>query len=88
MAKLYFRYGAMNSGKSTSLLQVNAFNYEERGQRILLAKPGVDTKGENSIVSRLGIKRIADFTIGPEDNVREQFAPKVLVMTRMHCSPM
>nr|WP_280521041.1 thymidine kinase [Glutamicibacter sp. FBE19] len=70
---MYFRYGAMNSGKSTSLLQA-AFNYEERGQRILLAKPGVDTKGENSIVSRLGIKRIADFTISPEDNVREQFA--------------
>jgi len=63
----------MNSGKSTSLLQA-AFNYEERGQRILLAKPGVDTKGENSIVSRLGIKRIADFTVSPEDNVREQFA--------------
>lgn len=73
MAKLYFRYGAMNSGKSTSLLQA-AFNYEERGQRILLAKPGVDTKGEDSIVSRLGIKRIVDFTIGPQDNVREQFA--------------
>ncbi|UYQ77841.1 thymidine kinase [Glutamicibacter sp. JL.03c] len=73
MAKLYFRYGAMNSGKSTSLLQA-AFNYEERGQRILLAKPGVDTKGENSIVSRLGIKRVADFTIGPEDHVRGQFA--------------
>ncbi|MDN5755909.1 MAG: thymidine kinase, partial [Micrococcaceae bacterium] len=40
MAKLYFRYGAMNSGKSTGLLQV-AFNYEERGQRVLLAKPDV-----------------------------------------------
>ncbi len=73
MAKLYFRYGAMNSGKSTSLLQA-AFNYEERGQRILLAKPGIDTKGENSIVSRLGIERIVDFTISTEDNVREQFA--------------
>ena len=43
MAKLYFRHGAMNSGKSTALLQA-AFNYEERGQRILLAKPYVDTK--------------------------------------------
>ncbi|BAS11611.1 thymidine kinase [Arthrobacter sp. Hiyo4] len=29
LAKLYFRYGAMNSGKSTGLLQA-AFNYEER----------------------------------------------------------
>jgi thymidine kinase len=73
VAKLYFRYGAMNSGKSTSLLQA-AFNYEERGQRILLAKPGVDTKGENSIVSRLGIQREVDFTVGPQENVREKFA--------------
>ncbi len=73
MAKLYFRYGAMNSGKSTSLLQA-AFNYEERGQRIALAKPGVDTKGDSSIVSRLGLEREVDFVVGPGDNLREQFA--------------
>ncbi|MEG2424729.1 MULTISPECIES: thymidine kinase [Micrococcales] len=77
MAKLYFRYGAMNSGKSTSLLQA-AFNYEERGQRILLAKPGVDTKGEKSIVSRLGIEREVDFSVGPEENLREKFAAHCL----------
>ena len=53
MAKLYFRYGAMNSGKSTGLLQT-AYNYEERGQRVLLLKAVVDTKGEDSVVSRLG----------------------------------
>ena len=73
MAKLYFRYGAMNSGKSTSLLQA-AFNYEERGQRIALAQPGVDTKGDRSIVSRLGLEREVDFVVGPADNLREQFA--------------
>jgi thymidine kinase len=41
MAKLYFRYGAMNSGKSTAVLQV-AHNYEELGMKIILvkAKPG------------------------------------------------
>ena len=33
MAKLYFRYGAMNSGKSTALMQV-AHNYEEQGMRV------------------------------------------------------
>ncbi|MGH3654049.1 thymidine kinase [Glutamicibacter sp.] len=77
MAKLYFRYGAMNSGKSTSLLQA-AFNYEERGQRILLAKPGVDTKGEKTIVSRLGIEREVDFSVGPEENLREKFAAHCL----------
>jgi len=69
MSKLYFRYGAMNSGKSTALLQA-AFNYEERGQRVLLAKPWIDTKGDSAIVSRLGVQRPVDVTIGPDDDVR------------------
>ncbi|WP_404312753.1 thymidine kinase [Agrococcus terreus] len=68
MAKLYFRYGAMNSGKSTGLLQA-AFNYEERGQRVLLAKPATDTKGERDVVSRLGMTREVDVLVGPEDSV-------------------
>ena len=67
MAKLYFRYGAMNSGKSTALIQA-AYNYEERGQRVLLAKPVVDTKGDRSIVSRLGVTRPVDFVIAPTDD--------------------
>ena len=40
MAKLYFRYGAMNSGKSTALMQV-AHNYEEQGMKVLILKPQV-----------------------------------------------
>jgi thymidine kinase len=61
MAKLYFRYGAMNSGKSSLLLQV-AYNYEERDQKVLVIKPKTDLKGNNYIVSR-GMKetRKADF---------------------------
>lgn len=65
MAKLYFRYGAMNSGKSTALLQA-AFNYEERGHHVLLAKPAVDTKGESNIESRLGVVRTVDYVIEPD----------------------
>jgi thymidine kinase len=72
MAKLYFRYGAMNSGKSTALLQA-AFNYEERGHQVLLAKPSVDTKGDREIVSRLGVAREVDFTISPDEPVLEAF---------------
>lgn len=68
MAKLYFRYGAMNSGKSTALLQA-AYNYEERGQRVMLAKPMVDTKGDRTIVSRLGVAREVDAVIEPTTNV-------------------
>jgi len=70
MAKLYFRFGAMNSGKSTALLQV-AHNYEERSQQVLIAKPAVDTKGDSTIVSRLGVDRRVDFLITPESNLRE-----------------
>ncbi len=72
MAKLYFRYGAMNSGKSTSLLQA-AYNYEERGQTVVLAKPRVDTKGDQTIVSRLGVTRPVDFTIDEGDDVYARF---------------
>lgn len=72
MAKLYFRYGAMNSGKSTALLQA-AYNYEERGQHVLLAKPAIDTKGASQIESRLGMTREVDFLIGPGDGARELF---------------
>ena len=72
MAKLYFRYGAMNSGKSTGLLQA-AFNYEERGQRVLLAKPATDTKGERDVVSRLGMTRSVDFVVGHDESVLDAF---------------
>ena len=72
MSKLYFRYGAMNSGKSTALLQA-AFNYEERSQHVLLAKPAIDLKGDRSIVSRLGVTREVDFLVRPEDSLREVF---------------
>jgi len=72
MAKLYFRYGAMNSGKSTSLLQA-AYNYEERGQSVVLAKPRVDTKGDQTIVSRLGVTRAVDFTIDESDDIYTRF---------------
>lgn len=65
MAKLYFRYGAMNSGKSTALMQV-AHNYEEQGMRVLILKPQVDTKGGEKLVSRLGVTRPVDLVV-PQD---------------------
>jgi thymidine kinase len=63
----------MNSGKSTSLLQA-AYNYEERGQHVLLAKPEIDTKGADEISSRLGVTRPVDFLIRPDDDLRALFA--------------
>lgn len=69
--KLYFRYGAMNSGKSTSLLQA-AHNYEERGQRAIIAKPTVDTKDEK-VLSRLGVTRNVDLHVSPTTDVYLEF---------------
>ncbi len=76
MSKLYFRHGAMNSGKSTALLQA-AHNYEERDQHVLLAKPAVDTKGDKAILSRLGVDRTVDFLITPELDLRAAFGELV-----------
>ena len=62
MSKLYLRYGAMNSGKSTHVMQV-AHNYEERGMRVLLMKPSTDKKGGTKLVSRLGVVREVDIVV-------------------------
>jgi thymidine kinase len=57
MSKLYFRYAAMNAGKSTALLQT-AHNYEERGMRVLLFTAAHDNRmGHGVIGSRLGLQR-------------------------------
>ena len=69
MSKLYFRYGAMNCGKTSALLQV-AHNYEERGMRVLLMKPSTDTKGSNKVTSRIGLEREVDILLAPNDNIK------------------
>src|SRR6266851_7727458 len=59
MAKLYFRYSAMNAGKSTALLQV-AHNYEENGRAVWLFTSSLDDRyGVGNVTSRLGPQRIA-----------------------------
>ena len=84
MAKLYFRYGAMNSGKTTALMQV-AYNYKERGMRVLILKPAIDTKGQDSILSRLGISCKVDKLVTPDmdvvELVRAQHEKAVRILT-------
>lgn len=70
MAKLYFRYSAMNSGKTTALIQV-AHNYEERDMKVVIIKPAVDTKGSSKLVSRIGLKRNADIVLHSKESARE-----------------
>ncbi len=71
MAKLNFKYGAMNAGKSTILMQT-AYNYEERNQKVLLVKPTIDTKGDNKVVSRLGIERNVDILLNKDESLLDK----------------
>ena len=84
MSKLYFRYGAMNSGKSTHPMQV-AYNYEERGMKVLVIKPKVDEKGGEILVSRLGVGRKADLLIDYNDNILEIVKAKVEKSEKINC---
>ena len=68
MAKMYFRFGAMNCGKTTALLQV-AHNYEEKGMNVIVIKSSIDKKGDRNIVSRLGIEREVDLLVQPDEKV-------------------
>lgn len=84
MAKLYFRYGAMNCGKSTALMQV-MHNYEERGMQAVLIKPSIDTKGGAKVVSRLGIEREVDIVLASGASVKEELANWTKGKGALHC---
>jgi thymidine kinase len=67
MAKLYFRYGTVGSAKTLNLLAV-AHNYERQGKSVLVVKPSFDTRfSAAEVVSRAGLRRAADLTLGPGD---------------------
>ena len=74
MAKLYFRYGSMGSSKTANALMV-AYNYQEKGQQALLAKPALDNRdGDGIMASRIGIQRpcisVEQLMDMPDDVVR------------------
>ncbi|WP_040210610.1 thymidine kinase [Clostridium polynesiense] len=84
MAKLYFRYGAMNSGKSTSLMQV-AYNYEERGMKVLIIKPMTDKKGGEMLLSRLGVERLVDLVIEDDQDIYKSINDLLQDHKEIHC---
>lgn len=55
MASLYFKYAAMNSGKSTQLLQAH-YNYTERGMNPVAMTANLDDRyGQGKITARIGL---------------------------------
>ena len=72
MAQLYYRYSTMNAGKSIEVIKV-AYNYEERGKRVLALVPGIDDRyGQGFITSRVGLQREATI-VNEESNILEIF---------------
>lgn len=53
MANLTFYYGTMAVGKTTKLLQ-DHYNYSKYLINIVVMKPKIDTKGEATVVNRIG----------------------------------
>lgn len=76
MAKLNFKYATMNSGKTLDLIRT-AHNYEENGFKIVVLKPLIDTKGNSSITSRIGVSREVDFLIDKDDKIVEVLKGKL-----------
>ena len=72
MTRLYFRYGAMGSSKTANAL-ITKFNYEERGMKVWLIKPAIDTRdGEDVVRSRIGLEAKA-YVATPDVDLFEEF---------------
>lgn len=75
MASLYFKYAAMNSGKTTQLLQAH-YNYTERGMNPMAMCPSIDDRyGEGNIGARIGLKLKAE-TFGADTDLFDAFMDK------------
>jgi thymidine kinase len=79
MAKLHFKYGAMNSGKTAVLINA-AYNYLERNLNVAVVKPSKDTKGEDYIVSRAGGKWKVDLLVNDNTDLFHE-----LPLSNLHC---
>ncbi|MCL2500567.1 MAG: thymidine kinase [Defluviitaleaceae bacterium] len=72
MAKLYFRYGAMNSGKTANLLMV-ADNYIKQKKKVVILKPAKDTRWglQSEVKSRAIVDAFSAELVGTDHNLRE-----------------
>lgn len=75
MAKLYFKYGAMGCSKTAQAL-ITKFNYEERGMKVLLIKPSIDTRdGVDLVKSRIGLQSEA-YAVDSHENLYDFYTKK------------
>lgn len=68
MAKLYFKFGAMKSGKTRDLMKT-WYNYTEKGMNAIIMKPGDDKKAGDNIQSRANEELRANFVVPKNVNI-------------------
>ncbi len=71
MAKLHFRYGAMNCGKSDTMIST-AFNYTENGLRVVTIMPEMSMRKPGFTTSRAGKEWPIDMATHLADDEREE----------------
>ena len=72
MAKLYFKYGTMNSSKSAQLI-MTAHNYMAQGKDIIVIKPGKDTRWQQDrVVSRAIEYKLPCHLIKDDESITEK----------------
>ena len=80
MSKLYFKFGAMASSKTANALMTR-FSYEEKGNKVWLIKPDIDTRDDTVdetgkrvtlVKSRIGLSAVAD-VVKADENILQTF---------------
>lgn len=91
MAKLYFKYGTMNSSKSAQLIMVD-HNYKEQGKETLIFKPKLDTRDGSYVKSRALNTRVDAIMVEKEDtnfmfNKTQELLPNCVLVDEVQFMP-
>jgi thymidine kinase len=74
----------MNAGKTTTLLQ-SAHNYQERGMRVAILTPALDSRaGRGVVASRIGLQAQAT-AFSREDDLERCIQHEIAAQERLHC---
>ena len=83
MANLLFKFGPMGCGKTRDLMR-EWYNYTENDKKAIIIKPAVDTKGDDTVLSRDGSKKTVDKIIEKKDNIY-RYVVKFILDNRLDC---
>lgn len=91
MAKLYFKYGTMNSSKSAQLIMVN-HNYLDQGKETLIFKPRLDTRDGEFVKSRALDTRVEARLVGVHEhnylfNMTQRLLPNCVLVDEVQFMP-